>query len=172
MLSQSHKTGAFVLFLSISILLILAGSVSPAKEQEQPLGELKIEGSHIERLVLKSKDGQTKIFNNPDQAINLPVDEYRLMEVDLKGGYSCRIRKPLPDHALITVHENKQNALKVGAPLKQTINVKRQGSLLVMDYHLKDISGLEYANTNIIERPHFNVYIRNKKIASEEFEYG
>ena len=173
MLPKPHKARTFVLFLSISIILIPASSVSSAQEHKEVLGKLKIEGSHIERLVLQSRDGQTKSFNSPDEVINLPTGEHCLQQVHLKGGYSCDVRIPLSGDNWIEVDENKPAILKVGAPLEQKIEVKRHWKFLLLDYKLLDIGGNLYqiprgSNT----QPSFTVYKGDKVVGSGKFAYG
>ena len=171
MLPQPHKTVIFILLLNISILLIPTVSLGQTQE-ERAMGELKIEGGHIEYLALKDKNGKNKRFNNPEETIYLPAGKYGLNHVRLKGGYSCGISTRITGNNSITVTQDKPAVLKVGAPLKQTINVKRQGSILVMDYHLTGIGGREYVNSNLTERAHFTIHKQDKEIASGQFEYG
>ena len=89
------------------------------------MGELKLEGKYIERLVLRQRDGRTQRLDHPAETIKLPVGEYRLLETHLIDGYSCRSsRKPSGDWATITA--GKPAVLKFGAPLTQTVKIKRQ----------------------------------------------
>jgi hypothetical protein len=165
MLLQSHKRRVFILLLSISILFV--PSVSADQTQEQPLGQLKIEGSHIEQLVLRAINGQTKTFDNPQDTIKLPAGTYYLQQVNLKNGFSCNF---INDRIVIT--EDKPAVLKVGAPLKQTIDVKRQGRLLVLNYKLTGQGGENYRDQSRREKPAFTVYKGDKVISSGNFEYG
>ena len=148
--------------------------VKPGSRQDQnsAVGELKLEGKHIERLVLSQKDGGTKKFDKPGETIKLPVGEYRLQEVRLQGGYSCRIMTPISDANWVTIAEDKPAVLKVGAPLKQTVEVRRQGSLLLLNYKLLGAGGEAYTSDNRSDPPGFSVYKGDKKIASGKFEYG
>lgn len=86
MFIQGHKINSFFIFISIAILLISVVSAGPAQEQELAMGELKIEGSHIESLVLRSKDDwHTESFQETFETRRLPVGEYRLQNIRLKG---------------------------------------------------------------------------------------
>ena len=88
MLSKPHRAKTFFLFLSSSLLLIPTSSVSPA--QKQALGELKIEGDHIESLVLRHLDDRhTESFEPPFESKKIPVGKYRLQNIRLKDGYYC-----------------------------------------------------------------------------------
>jgi len=149
-----------------------------AKETPTPsqhgtnLGELKVQGKYIERLVLRQKDGGTKKFDKPGETIKLPIGEYRLQEVRLESGYSCGITTRISDANWVTVAEDKPAVLEVGAPLKQTVEVRRQGSLLLLNYKLLGAGGEAYTSDNRSDPPGFSVYKGDKKIASGKFEYG
>lgn len=149
-----------------------------AKETPTPsqhganLGELKVQGKYIKRLVLSQKDGGTEKFDKPGETIKLPVGEYQLQEVRLEGGYSCRIMRPISDADWVTIAEDKPAVLKVGAPLKQTVEVTRQGSLLLLNYKLLGAGGEPYTSDSRSDPPAFTVYKGDKKIASCKFEYG
>ena len=153
-------------------LLVEDKSGGSRQDQNSAVGELKLEGKHIERLVLSQKDGGTKKFDKPGETIKLPVGEYRLQEVRLQGGYSCRIMTPISDANWVTIAEDKPAVLKVGAPLKQTVEVRRQGSLLLLNYKLLGAGGEAYTSDNRSDPPGFSVYKGDKKIASGKFEYG
>jgi len=143
----------------------------PAREQELAQGELKIEGKSIKQLVLESKDGERQRFDQPAESVKLAAGKYVLREVHLEGGYDCFIYQPR-DEDRITVDTNKPATLKVGAPLKQVIKAQRQGRLLELDYELVGIGGEKYRVADRSKPPTFTVYKGDKKIASDEFEYG
>jgi len=148
--------------------------VKPGSTQDQnsAVGELKLEGKHIKRLVLRQKDGGTKKFDKPGETIKLAIGEYRLQEASLEGGYSCGITTPVSDANWVTVAEDKPAVLKVGAPLKQTVEVRKQGSLLLLNYKLLGAGGEAYTSDNRSDPPAFTVYKGDKKIASCKFEFG
>ncbi len=139
-------------------------------EQVLSLGELKLEGSHIQRLILRRKDGKKEKFDQPAEIIKLPAGEYRLMESHLKGGYICY--SGASDKDWITITPDKQAVLKVGAPLTKTLDVRRQGRVLQLNYKLLGIGGESYTNTDRSKPPTFTVYKGDKEIASGKFEFG
>jgi hypothetical protein len=114
---RSRITGLFVLFLTTAVVLPESVSNAPPHQRKQALGELKIEGKYVERLVLCRKNGRTEQFNEPNETINLAVGEYRLQEVRLKGGYICNSLRSSTTN-WIAVTESESAVLKVGAPLK------------------------------------------------------
>jgi len=91
-----------------------------ANKQNSAVGELKLEGKYIERLVLRWKDGRTERLDQPAETIKLQVGEYRLLETHLKGGYICRSSRT-PTGDWVTIAEDKSAVLKFGAPLKPTV---------------------------------------------------
>ncbi|MHC4395689.1 MAG: hypothetical protein ACYS1A_08540 [Planctomycetota bacterium] len=142
-----------------------------APESDLSLGQVRIEGKYIERLVLQG-DGESKRFDQPEENISLAPGEYRLWEVHLEDRYVCYAygREGYGDS--ITVDEEKPAVLKVGAPLKQRIKVRRQGDILVLSYELVGLGGESYSSRDRTKPPTFAVYKGDKKIGSGSFEYG
>jgi len=171
-LVQTVKYRLVSSFLCIVIFLSVGISLSWAQEQDSALGELKLEGKYIERLVLQRKDGHTERFDQPDETIKLPMGEYRLQEVRLGGGYIFRSsRTPIRDWIMIT--EDKPAVLKVGAPLKHSVGIRRRGRILFLDYRLVGVGGEIYTGRmNRSKPPTFTVYKGDKEIASDKFEFG
>lgn len=168
MVLQGHKFNWFVLFLmSVTFLPMDA---SGASMQKQALGELKIEGEHIERLVLCRNSGLTEQFDEPNEVIKLTVGKYRLQEVRLNGGLTCNSLYNLTNHWLI-ITKNETAVLKVGAPLRQTVEIERQGPILKLNYNLTGVGGENYASTRSAQ-PSFAIFKGNKKVATGKFEFG
>jgi hypothetical protein len=168
--AQTHR-------FAISLLLVLAflhvgGDLRAAQEQEIHQGKLKLEGESITRLILRrEEDGQREEFRRPEQVIELPVGEYRVEEVHLKGGYICYASRGLI-RPVVMVGADEQATLKIGAPLRQALEVKRQGRCLNMDYTLLGAGGEEYSSGNTGGMPGFRVYQGDKELASGKFESG
>lgn len=172
MMSSQIKKVEFVDSFSAILLILAIGTfLCNAQDQKSVQGELKLEGEHVDRLVLRGKDGHTERFDKPGETIKLPVGQYHLMESHLDGGYVC-FQGAGPQNKWITIAENKPEVLKLGAPLKQTLEVKRQGKTLVLDYKLLGIGGESYARANRSDPPSFTVYKGDTKIASGQFAYG
>lgn len=156
-----------LLFLGIGVCLCEA---QEANKQNSALGELKLQGKYIDRLVLRRKDGRTERFDQPAETIKLPVGEYRLLESHLKGGYTCRSSRT--PYNWITVAEDKPAVFKVGAPLKQTVKTQRQGRILVLNYELLGGGGETYTSSDRSKPPTFTIYKGDKEITSDKFEFG
>ena len=168
---QDLKFGFIISFVIASVFWSKEASLCLAQGQEKALGELKLEGEHVERLVLRRKDGHTERFDQPGETVKLPVGQYHLMESHLEGGYTC-FQGGRSQTKWITIAENTPAVLKVGAPLKQTLEVKRQGRALALDYKLLGIGGEAYTRADRSNPPDFTVYKGEQEIASGQLAYG
>lgn len=163
MQNLQHKL--FILFPFV--LVVLMAGISYSEES----GEIRLEGEHIERLILRRKDGSSQRFDYPGETIRVPVGEYRLEDVRLKSGYNFSRRTS--SYHWVTVTEEKPAALKVGAPLKQTVKIERQGPVLVLNYELTGAGGETYTSmSNRDKRPKFMVFKDDKEVGSGQFEFG
>jgi hypothetical protein len=160
--------GLFIIILLSWGMGICLSEAQEADRQSSALGELKLEGKHIERLVLRRMDGHIERFDRPAETIKLPVGEY-LLDASLKGRYSCRF--PSGD-SRVTVTKDKPVVLKFGAPLKQTVKAQRRGRILVLNYELLGVGGESYASPDRSTPPTFTIYKGDKEIASDKFEFG
>ena len=158
------------LFITAGFFLGCISSICPAQEQNSGIGQLRIEGERIERLVLKRNDGNTEQFDNPHESIKLPVGEYKIQDIRLNGGYSIRNPGAL-SHNRVTVSEDEPVTLKAGAPLKQTVKIKRQGPVLMLSYELIGMGGESYVIARN-KQPSFKILKGDKEIASGKFEFG
>ena len=138
--------------------------------EEATQGELKLEGKYIRQLTLERREDRNRVdFDQPGESIKVVVGKYLLREVQLEGGYACRIWS---DANWVEVGEDKPAVLKVGAPLKQIVKATRQGRVLSLDYKLLGIGGESYASPDRSKPPAFTAYKGDKRIASGTFEYG
>ena len=170
--AQTNKLRFVISFAIVLLLLHVGINFSEAQDQSSVLGELKLEGKSIVRLILlREDDNEREEFRRPEQTIKLPTGKYSLQEVHLEGGYICYASRG-PKRHLASVTSDEPATLKIGAPLKQIVKVNRQGRNLVMNYELLGVGGEKYTGGNSGEKPTFTVYKGNKEIASDKFEYG
>lgn len=173
MMTQAVKLKSAGL-LAVALAILGSGvSLCTAQDGQSALGDLKIEGEDIERLVLRRNDGHTETLENPDKTVKLPEGQYLLQDVRLKGGYARRT--VASGRNRVTISEDTTASLTVGAPLKQTVSVRRQGSILQLSYGLSGVDGNTYASTIVGSRnrpPTFTIYKGDRKIATGEFEFG
>ncbi len=114
-MSGTAKNWFLGLSIIISALFSQLLSLSFGQEINPEYGDLKIEGSYIEKLVFEDKYYNAVTFDNPGEIIKLPVGDYRLIQVHVAGGYSCGFRTSISDSNFIRIDENKQMELKAGA---------------------------------------------------------
>ncbi len=164
---------AYRLLVYCLMVLGSAASVGLAQDQVEPAqGELKIEGTHITRLVLRSNDGHTQEWSNLSGSITLPVGGYRVLQFELNGSYACQPQS-FAGLGAITVTQDKPAVLKAGGPLRQIVKVNPQGRTLVMSYGLLGIGDEKHAPpTTADRRATFTVYKGEAAIATGTFEYG
>lgn len=172
-------------YLSLCMVVFISQEKSFGQEQ----GELKLVGEYIESLVLQGKNGTKQSFHMKNEikelptdkyqlqqvyleTIELPVGEYRLQQVCLKGGYTHNLSAIYPESEWITVSKDEPAVLKVGAPLKQTVEVKRKGRYLILNYKLLGLGGESYISSDSNKPPIFTIYRGEKEIASDKFQFG
>ena len=173
--AQSTRFKLALVLITITLPWMAEVCLCQAQEgnkQYPTMGELKLEGKSINRLILRRVDNnEREEFRRPEQIIKLPTGKYYLHEVHLEGGYICYgSREPKRPQANVTSDETA--ILKIGAPLKQIINVSRQGRTLMMNYELRGVGGEKYTSGTRGEKPSFTVYSGDKEITSDNFEYG
>jgi len=173
--AQSVKFKLVNLLIAITLLWMTAVCLCQAQEtnkQDPTIGELKLEGKSIVRLILRREDdNEREEFRRPEQIIKLPTGKYSVQEVHLEGGYICYASRG-PKRHLASVTSDETATLKIGAPLEQIVKVNRQGRHLVMTYELLGVGGEKYTSGNRGEPPTFTVYRGDKEIASDKFQFG
>ncbi len=173
MISTQTNKHRFTDSLVIVLLLLGAGaSLCQAQEPNKPdsaMGELKLEGKHIEQLILRRNDGHTETLNSPEQITQLPEGEYLLQAFRLKGGYTWNHSG---GNERIRIKAGQQEILKMGAPLVPMIEVQREDRILQISYELLGAGGEAYTTSDRSNPPTFTVYKGQKKIASGKFEFG
>jgi hypothetical protein len=159
----------FCVMVLLGIVLMSHHAVEGSESSSQ-MGNLKIEGEHIESLTLSRNGGGTIDVARPDETVVLEPGTYTLESVQLRGGYYTPTVSPVP--VTIEVRTGKTAVLKAGAPLKHVIEVKREGRLLSLKHELTDVAGCEYVASDRSNPPGFAVYRGEELIGSGRFEYG
>jgi hypothetical protein len=72
------------------------------------------------------------------------------------------------------VESNETATLKIGGPLKNTVEIRRVGRVLQLAYKLTGIDGKVYVPTvrDLKNPPKFAVFRGDKEIGSGTFAYG
>ena len=140
--------------------------------QDPAHGELRIEGTHITKLILQGGDDpHTEELSDPCSSVSLPVGAYRLQRIELQGGYLCWAGDLLGSDPIV-IMEDTPESLKVGGPLRQEITAGCRGRTLVLRYALLGIGSERYTPVTRDRPPRFAVLKGQKAVASGQFDYG
>jgi hypothetical protein len=165
--------------LNLNFSADAAGSASGATlefaEQSVPLGELKIAGKFIRRLMLAGTNYEV-ICDQPANSIKVPVGDYLSFEAPLEQGgvqaYAALNQStPMPR---ISIRTATPATLAIGGPLTNSVTVTRHGQDMQLAYRLLGAGGQTYqvASINRAQPPQFAVLKGGRQIASGNFEFG
>jgi len=148
------------------------GQVRATWGHDPARGELRIEGTHITKLILHGGDDpHTEELSDPCSSVSLPVGAYRLQRIELQGGYLCWAGDLLGSDPIV-IMEDTPELLKVGGPLRQEITADCRGFALVLRYALLGIGSERYTPVTRDRPPRFAVLKGQKAVASGQFDYG
>lgn len=154
------------------------GAARPAlqfTEQSVALGELKITGKFIQRLVL---GGGTYLvlLDQPSGVVKIPTGGYNqpIVHLEQNGAEAFCNSAQSPAGRRISVDDKTPAVLNAGGPLTNSVIASRHGEDLRLDYRLVGVGGETYqlANQNRSQPPEFAIFKGDKKIASGTFEFG
>lgn len=144
-------------------------------EQSAPLGELKITGQFVQRVILAGGPFLV-VLDQPAASVQVPAGSYNQPDIALEqnGAAAYCVSSPSQTGRRISVSANTPAVLNVGGPLTNSVTVSREGRDLDLDYMLVGAGGESYkmATNGLPKPPAFAVYKDDKKIGSGEFEYG
>ena len=143
--------------------------------QQPALGELKITGDFIQRMILHGGP-YLVVVDRPEPVVKIPVGRYNQAGVWLKKGAAEAYRdsSSLGSDKWIAVDGKKLAVLVAGGPLTNSVSISRQGKYLRLNYQLLGAGGEVYQLTQVdrSQPPEFAVYKGHRKIASGKFAYG
>jgi len=144
-------------------------------EQTAALGDLKITGQYIGRLVLTGGPWLV-VLDEPAGTVKVPTGSYIQVEVRLEKGGTLAYRNAGAGQIgrQIAVDDKTPAVLNVGGPLTNIVAANRHGQELAMSYQVVGAGGEVYQmpGQDRSKPPKFAVYSGEKKMASGEFEYG
>jgi len=169
-------------------------------EQHPALGELRITGRFVERVVLTGGP-YAVVLVRPGASVVIPVGSYNQPGVWLKQGQVEAYFNSLPKSGKVTapdenmgggvrpisgvaeagkvvvVDERKPAVLAMGGPLTNSIRVTRYGRDVNLTYRLIGAGGgdyklWEYWRTHRGSAPQFAIYQGAKELGSGKFEFG
>ena len=153
------------------------GDVAVSFTETHPhMGELTIDGSHIKRLYLAQSSGENltfAMFDSPGKTVHIPAGTYDQQRIILAGEDSLGVFYAIRNRDII-VSAEKPATVRLGAPLNNSVSVKRRGSDLLINYQLLGAEGEVYtqAMRNTDNPPQFAAFLGGRKIASGSFRYG
>jgi len=154
------------------------GENRPALEfTEQPvaLGELRITGQYLQRLMLPGGP-YLVILDRPANMTKVPIGSYSQPNIVLaQGGATAFCNSgQWPSGKRIFVDDKTPTILAVGGPLTNSVTASRHGRDLRLDYRLLGAGEATYqlADANRSQPPEFAIYQADKKIVSGKFEFG
>jgi hypothetical protein len=141
------------------------------KEQAPRLGELKVTGADLHRLILTAKPAMTVVLDQPAGTVKLPVGSYSLAEIWLRKGEteagSFRAGR-------LNVDDQHPASLVAGGPLTNCVEVKLQGHDLQFVYKLLGADGRAYQlpKPDYKHPPELAVFQGTNRLATGKFEFG
>ena len=166
-------------------------------EQPTALGDLRITGGFIKRLVLTGGPYMV-VLAQPPATVKVPLGRYHPYRVWLEhnkaqayfnfgvpqsgkanvvepisGAKMPVLAAPPPEQAVV-VDEQRSALLAVGGPLTNWVSATHRGQSLLLSYRLIGAGGGEYRLSAGGDRkpPRFTVDRAGKTIGASEFEYG
>jgi len=166
----SGLQAAVVLFFLAAAAPCLADDDGGSSPKDPLEGELQIEGKLIQSLTLVGAAGDKQTITRPEETVSLPVDQYRIHQIQLSNGYICSYPTTAES---FSVTKDQPCKLQAGAPLTPGLTLERSGKIVELDYGMVDAAGRNYSGGGASpEPPRFTVYQGDREIGSGTFEYG
>jgi hypothetical protein len=140
-------------------------------EQAPRLGELKVTGADLHRIILTTQPAMTVVLDQPQGAVQLPVGSYSLSEIWLRkddtevGSFRA---------GRLDIDDQRPASLVAGGPLTNSVGVRSQGDTLQLQYRLIGADGRAYQSPrpDRDHPPEFAVFQGTNRLAADKFRYG
>jgi hypothetical protein len=141
------------------------------QEQSARLGELRVVGAFLHRVVLDEPNGFTVVLDDPPPVRKIPAGHYQASEIWLRQGSAEAVSTTA---GKLTVSETAPATLAAGGPLTNTVTITRRGKYLSFDYRLvgSGSNTFRLGSDDRTNPPEVEVYHGGRKIASGKFAYG
>ena len=143
---------------------------SQASRPDSSMGDVVIEGSCIVELAVTADTKSAMVLKRPGSTITVPRGRYRVSAVTLEGNYVVRDYDPA--NGWFEVTPEKPAKILVGAPLSPRVTATRRGTILELNYELRDAAGRVYLQEGERQPPRFEVTQHGRKLGSGSFQYG
>jgi hypothetical protein len=149
------------------------------REQTPALGELRLSGEFLNRVLLFGSSGAI-LLDKPARSVSVPVGEYGQICVSVKADKAEALREfvepplSLSTKACVTISQATPASLVLGGPLTNTVVPSRRGKHLVLSYRLVGADGCSYRLLDTLTRqaPQFTVSRKGKVLHAGLFEFG
>lgn len=111
------------------------------KKTMRQMGSLRIEGRDISRLVLYSDDKKMPpvvVVDEPGKLVKVPVGTYTRQRVYLSGNEKCGTLLSECENR-VAVSKDSTVSLKMGLPLDNSADIRRDGDVIAWRYQIKGI---------------------------------
>jgi hypothetical protein len=141
------------------------------EEEPAKVGELKISGALLHRVVLIGEPEVTAVLDAPGPVVRLPVGRYVVSKAWLRKGATQALATP---DKSFTVSDQGAATVTLGGPLTNSVTATRRGQSLQLTYHLVGAGGDTYRliGREAAAPPRVAFYRAGKKLAAGEFVYG
>jgi hypothetical protein len=166
---SGHTFRLDFMFKQITSGVVLEASLI---EIQTPKGELNIEAGDSKHLRLR--DGRKLVLlNDPSDTVSLPVGNYTVDDLVPDYGPNQPIRPKFISYDKgVSIEPGKTAFLRIGPPLRSTVEASRDKNLLRLKYQLVGAGGEQYAYYNWEKRPSFKIYKGPLRIAGSTFPFG
>ncbi len=139
--------------------------------QPARLGELRVTGAFLHRLILKEDKGLVAILDQPEGTQRIPAGNYALEEIWLRQGDTEATRFKA---GRITVDPARPASLTAGGPLTNSVQLADQGYNLSLRYELLGADGSTYhfPRPDYEHPPEFAIFHGTNRLAADKFRYG
>jgi hypothetical protein len=140
-------------------------------EAQPTLGELKVSGASIHRLIFYRGKECTAVLDKPGPVAQLPAGKYDAAEIWLRSG--AVVAANIGERRL-DIKAQTPASLTVGAPLTNSVKLSRNSGNLLMQYELVGAGGAIFRLNSLddAKRPEWTVFQGDKRLASGKFEFG
>jgi hypothetical protein len=149
------------------------------KGRSTALGELRLTGKFIERLILTGTPDLpaagpfTVVLDRPEPMVKIPLGGYSRYQIQLEAG-GARAWPLVHSGAAMLIGSGKTAVLTAGGPLINTVEVAPQGGSLSLNYVLVGAEGAAYQlrRQEGSQPPGWVVYRKGKAMAAGRFQFG
>jgi hypothetical protein len=140
-------------------------------ETHPALGELKVSGASIYRLIFYRGGECAAVLDRPGPVAQLPAGRYDAAEIWLRSG---AVEASSIGARRLDIKAGTPATLTIGAPLTNSVKLSRNGGNLLMQYELAGAGGALYrlSGQDDAKRPAWTVFQGDKCLASGKFQFG